>query len=233
MKRLLLVVMLSSLVATTACSSALTQGEWASDESHAFQLESAQIIDKIGGITAPEGKVFLIIKYQIQNRQSQSDPHRQWVDQIEIEANNKVYEHTFIETLDHQLWAASLAPGEKQSGYIAYTVPEEIQDFKLTFTFPASGTEATYEFRAVDKRIRVNVDYVLTRLEQIERTKRIPLIGELLASFSSSPIRYLGRILVPEEEVAELLSKVQGLSQDAKRAVIEDYLLAHGHGTLE
>ena len=233
MKRILLVIMVIMLGAATACTSALTSGDKTSDDAHAFLLQSTQLIDKIDEAIAPEGKAFLVIKYEIENLRSQNDADRQWSDQIKLEADDEYYDPTLIETLDGQLWETSLLQNETKTGYMAFTVPDDIHDFKLTFTFPTSDTEVTYDFRPLDKRTSVNVDYVLTRLEQIERTKRIPLIGGLLATLSSSPIRYLGVILVPEEEIAQLMEQTESLSEDAKRAAIEDYLVAEGHCRLE
>lgn len=233
MKRFLLVIMIIILGAATACTSALSQGDRSSDVSHIFTLLSAQTIGKIDEAIAPEGDVFLVIKYRVENLRSGDDARREWTGQIKLEANEEQYQPTLVETLDNQMWATSLSAKEKQSGYIAFTVPEEIHDFNLTFTFPTSGTEETYRFRPADKRIGVNADYVLTRLEQIERTKRIWIIGRPLAAFSSSPIRYLGTILVPKEEISGLMERTEGLSGDARKAAIEDYLVEHGHCRLE
>ncbi len=233
MKRIFLAIMALILVATSGCTSVLTPGDKTSDNRHAFLLQSAQIIDKINDAVAPQEKAFLVIKYQIENLQSQDDSRRQWTDQIKLGTDDEYYDPTLIETLDGQLWETSLLKNEKQSGYIAFTVPEEIHDFKLTVTFPASQTEETYDFRPVDKRVSVNVDYVYTRLEQITRTRNIPLIGGLLASLSSAPIRYLGVILVPEDEIDELMEKTRNLDEDAKKQAIEDYLVAKGHCRLE
>lgn len=221
------------LVATSGCTSALTPGDRTSDDSHAFLLQSTQIIDKIDDLVAPEEKAFLVIKYEIENLQNQDDSPRQWTKQLKLGADDEYFDPTLIEALDGQLWETALPKNEKQSGYMAFTVPEDINDFKLTVTFPASQSEETYDFRPVDKRISVNADHVYTRLEQIARTKRIALIGGLLASLSSAPIRYLGVILVPEEEIDELMAQTADLDEDAKRAVIEDYLIEQGHCRLE
>ena len=233
MKRILLVIMIIMLVGVTACSSALSHGDQSSDSTHAFTVLSTQIIDKIDEAITSEGEVFLVIKYEIENLQSRNDSHQQWTDQITIETDEDRHEPTFIDTLDRQLWATSLLKNESKTGYLVYTVPDDIHDFKLKFTFPASETEVAYEFRPVDKRISVNVDYVLMRLEQIARTKRIAVIGGLLNSVSSSPIRYLGTILVPEEEIPQLLEQTDGLDENAKRQIIEDHLVAKGHCRLE
>ena len=231
MKRILLAIMIIMLGAATACSSALSEGDKTSDDAHAFLIQSTQMIDKIGTDIAPEDEAYLVIKYHIENLQSQNDSTRRWTDQIMLEAKEEYYDPTFINSLDNQLWETSLLKGEKKVGYIAFTVPEDILDFKLIFVLPTSDTEAIYELRAVDKRTSVNVDWVLTRLGQIENNKRIPLIGEPLAM--SNPIRYQGIILVPKEEISQLMEQTDGLPESAKRAVIEDYLIEHGHCRLE
>jgi len=230
-KRILLAIMIIMLGAATACSSALSHGDKASNNIHAFLIQSTQIIDKIDEDIAPEGESFLIIKYQIENLQNQNDSPQPWTEQIRLEARKDYYDPTFINSLDNQLWETSLLKREKKAGYIAFTVPDDIFDFTLTFTFPTSETEVIYELHAIDKRISVNVDYVLMRFGQIENTKRIPLIGGPLAA--SNPIRYRGIILVPKEEIPQLLEQTKGLPENAKRAVIEDYLIAHGHCRLE
>ena len=233
MKRILLAIMIILLAGVTACSSTLSPGDRRSDDTHAFSVLLTQIIDKIDEAIAPEDEVFLVIKYEIENLQSRNDTHRQWTDQIIVETNGDRHKPTFIDTLDGQLWATSLLKNETETGYLAYIVPEDTHDFKLIFTFPTSEIEVTYDFRPGDKRIGVNVDHVLTRLEQITGTKRIAVIGGLLNAIASSPIRYMGTILVSEEEIPQLLEQTEGLSEDAKRQLIEDYLVAKGHSRLE
>jgi len=232
-KRILLVIMIIMFGATTACTSALSHGDRSSDDTHAFVLQSAQIIDKIDEDIAPEGEAFLVIQYEIENLQNRNASVRQWTDQIMLESKGDYYDPIFIKSLDNQLWETSLLKNETRASYLAFTVPQDIHDFTLTFTFPNSETEVVYNPRPVDKRISVNVDYVLTRLEQIEETRKIPLIGRPLAAFASSPIRYLGTILVPEEEISQLLEQTKDLSENTKRQLIEDYLSAHGHCRLE
>lgn len=231
MNRILLAIMIIMLGATTACSSALSIGDRTSDNTHAFLIQSAQIIDKINEDIAPEDESYLVIKYQIENLQAQNDSSQRWTDQITLEVREEYYNPTFINALDNQLWETSLLEREKKAGYIAFIVPGDIFDFKLTFTFPGSETEVNYELHAVDERISVNVDWVLTRLGQIENTQRIPLIGESLAL--SHPIRYQGIILVPKEEISQLMEQTKGLAESAKRAVIEEYLIEQGHCSLE
>lgn len=231
MKRILLAVLIIALGATTACSSALSHGDKTSDNAHSFLIHSTQIIDKIGGDIATEDQAYLVIKYEIANLQAQNDSTRRWADQITLEAGEENYAPTFLDSLDNQLWETQLLEGEKKAGYMAFTVPDKTFDSTLTFTFPTSETEAVYELKAVDKRIGVSVDWVLTRLGQIENTKRIPLIGRPLAL--ANPIRYQGIILVPKEEISQLLEQTEGLSDDAQKATIEDYLITHGHCRLE
>ena len=233
MKKIAVVTMIAVLAAATACSSALSQGDLTGDNAHSFLLHSAEIIGKINGDTLPEGEAYLVIRYEVENLTGTPDVRRQWTDQIALESDGDFFEPTDVRSLDDQLWETSLAANEAQTGYIAFVVPDEVGDFSVTVTFPVSGNEETYDFRPVDRRISVNTDFVLTRLEQIEKTRRIPVIGGLLASFSSSPIRYLGTILVPEEDIQHVLDTTKDFSEDARRAAVEAYLLAKGHGSLE
>jgi len=233
MKRILLAALVIMLVALTGCTSALSHGSESNDEAHKFLLVLGQVTDQVDSEFPGEEEVFLIIKYEVENLQNQDDSLRQWTDYIEIEADEETYEPVLLEGLPDQMWETTLAAGEAKTGYIAYTVPDDFEDFDLNFTFPESGSEVQYVFRPVDRRIGVNADFVLERLNQIERTKRIPVIGGLLASISSAPIRHLGVLLVPEEEINDLLDETSELSEEARKAFVEDYLLTHGHGLLE
>ena len=245
MKRILLVALLIMIAALTGCTSGLSHGDRTSDDTHAFLLEITQLTDQIESDTPAKGEAFLVIKYTVENLLNQQDVPRQWTDQLKLEAEDETYEPVMLDSLADQMWETSLAANESMTGYIVYTVPcgddtddddedeVDIENFKLTLTFPVSGNEEVYEFRPIDRRIGVNADYVLTRLEQIARTKRIPVIGGLLASISSAPIRHLGIELVPEEEIDGLLEETEDLSEDAARAVVEDYLATHGRGQLE
>jgi len=234
MKRILLVTLLITLAALTGCASGLGHGGRASDDAHAFLLDLTQLTDQIESEVPPKDEVFLVIKYSIENLRNQPDSLRQWTDQLKVEVDEETYHPVWVDSLADQMWETTLAAGEvTESGYIVYTVPDDIEDFKLTLTFPVSGNEEVFECRPVDRRIGVNADYVLTRLEQIARTKRIPVIGGLLASISSAPIRHLGIILVPEEDINGLLEDIKDLSEDATTVVVEEYLTTHGHGQLE
>jgi hypothetical protein len=233
MKRIFLAILVIMLIALTGCTSALSHGSESSDDAHKFILHIGQVTDQVDTEFPDEGEVFLIIKYEIENLQNQDDSQRQWTDYIKIEADDETYEPVLLGTLDDQMWETTLSTGEAETGYIAYAVPDDFEDFDLTFTFPVSEEEVLYVFRPVDRRIGVNADFVITRLDQIARTKRIPVIGGLLASISGAPIRHLGEELVPEEEIDALLEDTQDLSEEARKAMVEEYLLTHGHGLLE
>jgi hypothetical protein len=233
MKRILLAILVIMLAVLTGCTSALSHGGESSDDTHKFLLHLGQITDQVDTEFPDEGEVFLIIKYEVENLSNQDDSQRQWTDYIKIEADEDIYEPVWLDALADQMWETTLAAGEARTGYIAYTVPDDFEDFDLTFTFPVSGDEVLYVFRPVDRRIGVNADFVLTRLDQIERTKRIPLIGSLLAAISGAPIRHLGVMLVPEEEIDDMLEQTKDLSEEARRAFVEEYLITHEHGLLE
>lgn len=233
MKRILLAILVVMLAVLTGCTSALSHGAESSDDAHKFLLDLGQITDQVDTEFPDEGEAFLIIKYEVENLRNQDDSQRQWTDYIKIEAEEETHEPVLLNALANQMWETTLSAGETKTGYIAYAVPEDFEDFDLTFTFPVSGDEALYVFRPVDRRIEVNADFVITRLDQIERTKRIFLIGGLLASVSGAPIRHLGEILVPEDEIDDLLEQTQDLSEEARKVIVEEYLLTHGHGLLE
>ena len=233
MKRILLVTLVIILAALTGCTSALSHGAESSDDAHKFLLVIGQVTDQVGTELPDEEEVFLIIKYEVENLSNQDDPQRQWTDSIEIVEDEETYEPVWLDSLADQMWETTLSSGEARTGYIAYTVPDDFEDFDLTFTFPVSGDEVLYVFRPVDRRIGVNADFVLTRLNQIERTKRIHLIGGLLAAISGAPIRHLGEILVPEEAIDDMLEQTEDLSEEARRTFVEEYLITHGHGLLE
>ncbi len=232
-KGVFLAVVVIILGAATSCSSTLSTGDKTMDNTHEFSLLSAQVIEKVGEDTPPGGQVYLVIKYEVGNLQGQNDSLRRWTDQVVLEGKEERYALTFINSLGNQLWETSLLPGQTKMGYIAFTVPTDVLDFKMTFTFPTSEKKVIYEFKPVDKRISINVDYILTRLEQMERTQRIPLIGGNLDSFTSSPIMYRGIILVPEEDIPSLLDQIKGAQESSRRKIIEDYLVTQGRCSLE
>ncbi len=233
MKRILLAILVVMLATLTGCTSALSHGAESRDDAHKFLLDLGQVTDQVDTEFPDEGEVFLIIKYEVENLRNQDDSQRQWTDYIKIEADEETYEPVLLNALANQMWETTLSAGETKTGYIAYAVPDDFEDFDLTFSFPVSGDEALYVFRPVDRRIEVNADFVITRLDQIERTKRIFLIGGLLASISGAPIRHLGEILVPEDEIDDLLEQTHDLSEEARKVIVEEYLLTHGHGLLE
>jgi hypothetical protein len=233
MKRVILVALVIMLAVLTGCTSALSHGSESSDDVHMFLLHIGQVTDQVDTEFPDEGEVFLIIKYEVENLSNHDDSLRQWTDYIKMEADEDVYEPVLLDGLANQMWETTLSAGEARTGYIAYVVPEDFEDFDLTFTFPVSEDEALYIFRPVDRRISENADFVLSRLDQIRRTKRIPVIGGLLASISGAPIRHLGVLLVPEDEIDDLLEQTEELSEEDRRTFVEDYLLTEGHGLLE
>ncbi len=233
MRRVLLASILILLTAATGCSSALTHGDVTADDAHAFRLHTTQVTEKINGTSAPEEKAFLVIKYEVENLGTAQDARRQWTDQMKLELDDEVFEPVQMDPLEGEMWSTTLAAGQAETGYVAFVVPDDVDDFKLTVTLPESDSEEIFEFRPADRRIGVNADFVITRLEQIERTKRIPVIGGVLASFSSAPVRYLGTILVPEDEIPDLLERTSDLSEEARKDLVKDYLREHGQGELE
>lgn len=233
MKRLLPLISLITLAGTAACTSALVPGQQFSDGVHEFVLHAAQVIDRIGQDAPPDGQAYLVLKYGVKSLRSDADPRRSWTAQMKLESDDSVVDMIALDGLEDQMLETSLAPGASAGGYVAYVVPDEVGDFTLTVTLPVSGTQDAYSFRPADRRIGVNAQHVLTKLQQIERTRAIPVVGGLLNSLSRAPIRYLGTILVPEAEIATLLEETGGLPPDEQRAIVEAYLLSRGHGELE
>ncbi|MFC1926610.1 DUF4352 domain-containing protein [Chloroflexota bacterium] len=230
MRHALLAIIILVMVSSAACSGeeTLPLGESASDDAHAFQPLSAKIVDKVGETTPPEDHGYLIIEYWIGNNQGQQDISRDWSQQFQLEdAAGKDCELTSLSELTGQLWNTTLLPEQKESGKMAFITPEKSYEFRLAFQFPVSGTSAIYTFKADDKRIEMYITHVLEKLEQTESTKGIPVIGGILESLSRSSIRYLGEVLVPEEDIHDLLDHIKGLSDEERRDVIADYLLEY------
>jgi hypothetical protein len=230
---LTIIAAIAVLGATTGCTTGLTDGDRIGDSAHAFVLEIGQVIDKIGGETAPDEQAFLVIRYGVENLGSQTDTERDWAGLLTLESDEVIYEPVSLAGLEGEMRTTRLAAGETATGRLAYTVPDEVADFTLTVTLPVSGTKEAYGFRPVDRRIGVNTEFVLTRLDQIERTKRIAVVGGVLASFSRAPIRYLGTVLVPVDEIDDRLEETRGKTDTEREAIIEAYLIANGHGQLE
>ena len=136
MKRILLAILVVILAALTGCTSALSHGAESSDDVHKFLLDLGQITDQVDTEFPDEGEVFLIIKYEVENLRNQDDSQRQWTDYIKIEDDDEeTYEPVLLDTLANQMWETTLSAGETKTGYIAYAVPEDFEDFDLTFTF--------------------------------------------------------------------------------------------------
>ena len=118
------------LAALTGCTSALSHGGESSDDTLKFVLLLGQITDQVDTEFPDEGEVFLIIKYEVENLSSQDDSQRRWTDYIKIEADDEVYEPVWLEGLFDQMWETTLVVGESRTGYIAYTVPDDFEDFE-------------------------------------------------------------------------------------------------------
>ncbi len=233
LKRTVIALLLLAGAGLTACSSALSSGAAVTDEAHQLTIVSGQIVEKLGESHPGEGKAYLVLKYEAKNLQAQVDSLRRWTEQISFEADREPYQPEKIDGLTGEQWETTLAPGQAQAGYIAYTVPDDIQDVKLTVIMPVSSSKSVYEFKPKDKRVSINSAYVVKRLEQIGRTQRIPVIGRPLAAFTNSPIRYLGVVLVPRNEIGSLLDKTKGLEPAPKEQAVEEYLLASGQCRLD
>jgi len=216
------------LLLTTACASGPTTGDEVSDTSHTFRLHSAQIV-----AGRDEGSASLVIDYEVGNLTSQTDTVRSWPEMMTLASGDEEYPPAELDSLPGELRQTTLASGQWQRGRTAFAVPDDFADFTLTVSLPVSATTMAFDFRPLDRRLAVNAGQVLTKLQQIARTKRIPVIGGLLASLSTAPLRYLGTVLVPEDEVDDLLARTDGLPDPAATAVIEGYLSGRGLGGLE
>ena len=227
MRRVFLMMMVVGIAAFTACGEeeVFSLGERVSDDAHAFLAANAHIVDKVGETASPEEYAYLLIGFEVENARGQQDILRDWSDLIQVEdARREECEPISLGALEDQLWNTTLSPSQKEAGTIAFTAPAVARDFRLTFRFPVSETDAIYEFRAEDERIGIRVDVTLQAVEQIERGRRIPVVGRALASFTRAPIRYFGEVLVHEDEVLGLLEQLQGLSQEARRKMTEAYV---------
>ena len=232
----LLVLMVVVIGVSTACSAgSLTRKT--GDNAHAFKIRSAQIIDQIDGDIPAEGEIYLVVEYEVENLRNQNDSFRRWTDQIIVVVQSggaeQSLESVLVDSLANQLWETSLLRNERKSGYIVFATPDNVTDINLTFTFPDSGNEEIYALRPMDRRINENIDFVLTSLERRRRTQKIPVVGGILTSITSFPIRYLGNILIPVEELAPLLEQTNGLPDGMKRKILEQYLLTQGLGSIQ
>lgn len=69
------------------------------------------------------------------------------------------------------------------------------------------------------------IDRVGESLEQMKRTKGIPVFGALVSSIHRFPIMYEGEILVPQEDISELTDEYHSYdTDDARKRVVSDYL---------
>ena len=69
------------------------------------------------------------------------------------------------------------------------------------------------------------IERVGESLEQMKRTKGIPLFGALVSAIHNFPIMYEGNILVPEEDIQDLIDEYHSHdTEEARRQTVSDYL---------
>ena len=74
-------------------------------------------------------------------------------------------------------------------------------------------------------RSNQRIDRVGESLEQMKRTKGIPVFGALVTAIHNFPIMYEGEILVPKDEIPDLIDEYHSYdTDDARRRVVSDYL---------
>ena len=69
------------------------------------------------------------------------------------------------------------------------------------------------------------IERVGESLEQMKRTKGIPVFGALVSAIHNFPIMYEGEILVPEEDISDLIDEYHSHdTEEARRQTVSDYL---------
>jgi len=68
------------------------------------------------------------------------------------------------------------------------------------------------------------VDRVKESLEQMERSRAIPLFGSLVESIHKFPILFEGNEMVPASDIDELLVQFKNTPEDQKRNMVQSYL---------
>ena len=69
------------------------------------------------------------------------------------------------------------------------------------------------------------IERVGESLEQMKRTRDIPVFGALVTSIHNFPIMFEGEVLVPQEQIADLIDEYHSYdTDDARRRVVSDYL---------
>ena len=68
------------------------------------------------------------------------------------------------------------------------------------------------------------VDRVKESLEQIQRSRGIPLFGGIVESIHKFPILFEGNEMVPAGDIDGLLSQFGDTPEDQQRALVENYL---------
>ena len=69
------------------------------------------------------------------------------------------------------------------------------------------------------------IERVGESLEQMKRTKGIPVFGALVSAIHNFPIMFEGEVLVPEEDIPDLIDEYHSHDTDeARRQTVSDYL---------
>ena len=69
------------------------------------------------------------------------------------------------------------------------------------------------------------IERVGESLEQMKRTKGIPVFGALVTAIHNFPIMFEGEVLVPQEDISDLIDEYHSYdTDDARRRVVSDYL---------
>ncbi len=108
-------------------------------------------------------------------------------------------------------------------------------DDVLVFTAQVQSlptVEAQREFvvsYVADWTVTEQIDRAVERLEQMNNTRTIPLVGGLLDLMTRFPVTWEGEELIAKDEIPDLLEKFRDLpSKDAKRELVETYLRDKG-----
>ncbi len=80
-----------------------------------------------------------------------------------------------------------------------------------------------YDYLAIWSTVK-KVDRVKESLEQMERSRAIPLFGSLVKSIHKFPILFEGDEMVPASEIDNLLDGFKDTPEDQKRTLVENYL---------
>lgn len=232
---LIITAMVIVLATSLACSGGekFSLGERNDDSHHSVEVTSATLVEKVGNITLEEEEIdedediyYLLIGFEIENTSNEQDDLRDWSQYMSAETDKG----TLLDIVTHvalegQLGNTTLLPGRKEEGTALFkTTKKAERDFELTFEFPVSGSQVTYQFRAEDERLSIYVDHILERMEQRERVKNIPLIGGTVERINRASIQYYGEIVVPKGDISTLLEQIDDLTDEKRIELIADYV---------